>query len=75
MSFAKAACLGISAMTAHRAVCAGGSVAGKLRYNVGATYALDKIARAHEEVECGSAMGGIVLTIDDSRQRCAYSAA
>lgn len=38
--------------------------AGKLRHNVGATFALDDIAAAHEAVESGSVIGGAVLEID-----------
>ena len=38
--------------------------AGKLRHNVGATFALDEIAAAHEAVESGSLIGGAVLEID-----------
>ena len=37
--------------------------AGKLHHNVDATFALDQIARAHEKVESGSALGGVVVEI------------
>jgi NADPH:quinone reductase-like Zn-dependent oxidoreductase len=38
--------------------------AGKLRHNVGATFALGDIVGAHEAVESGSVIGGAVLEID-----------
>jgi NADPH2:quinone reductase len=39
--------------------------ADNLRHNVGATYPLEDIARAHEAVESGSVMGGVVLEVAD----------
>lgn len=37
---------------------------GKLRHNVGATFPLEDIVRAHEAVESGSVVGGAVVEID-----------
>ncbi len=39
---------------------------GKLRHHVGAIYPLDEIARAHEAVETGSVIGGVVLEVADA---------
>ncbi len=39
---------------------------GKLRHHVGAIYPLDEIARAHEAVESGSVIGGVVLEVADA---------
>ncbi len=39
---------------------------GMLRHHVGAIYPLDEIARAHEAVETGSVIGGVVLEVADA---------
>lgn len=38
--------------------------AGRLRHNLGPTFALDDIVAAHEAVERGSVIGGVVIEID-----------